>query len=263
MYDRTDDECLLIGALARDVGVDVTVPDDPGDRWRLLRSLMNVRGPAEVPPEVLEAQDRVLGDRIAEAGVTDADDLRYEDGIALWRGDITTLRCDAIVNAANSRMLGCFVPCHRCIDNAIHTYAGMQMRLECDRIMGGREEPTGGARATGGYNLPCRYVLHTVGPIVDGRLTDRHRSQLRSCYTSCLGLAASMGLRTLAFCCVSTGEFRFPNEEAAAIAVDTVRGFLDGRDGMRVIFDVFTDRDEAIYRELLGLRRRDPGRVDP
>ncbi len=256
MYDeneRSRDEEALILHLASEAGLGrVPVPDDPGERFRVLRSLMNVRPPGPLPEGILEIQDRVLSWHVSRKGVVDASGLDFTDGVALWRGDITALRCDAIVNAANSGMLGCFSPCHACIDNAIHTYAGMQMRLECSEIMGGAREPVGRARATKGYNLPCRYVLHTVGPMTDGRPTDEQRRQLASCYRSCLGLARSMGLRTLAFCCISTGVFRFPNEEAARIAVDTVREFLDSNGGLEVIFDVFTDRDHEIYERLLG-----------
>ena len=175
--------------------------------------------------------------------------------IALWQGDITTLRVDAIVNAANSALLGCFYPLHGCIDNIIHSRSGVQLRLACHDIMAaqGHEEPTGGAKITSAFNLPCRYVLHTVGPIITGRVTRRDREALASCYRSCLALAADRGCESVAFCCISTGEFHFPNREAAEIAVEAVRDFLNGGDGtLRVIFDVFKDRDLEIYRKLLG-----------
>lgn len=248
-----EDERYMIEVLEADAGVGrMAIPNDPDGRWDLIRSLMNVRPPVPPDPRMLGIQDRYLEALIRRRGITDADCLEYRDGICVWRGDITALRCDAIVNAANSGMLGCFVPLHRCIDNAIHSYAGIQLRLECDRMMRGAKEPTGRARATHAYNLPCRYVLHTVGPIVSGPLTDRHRADLESCYRSCLELAASLRLRTVAFCCISTGEFRFPNEEAARIAVSTVRDFLVDHGDIRVVFDVFTDRDEDIYGRLLG-----------
>ena len=176
-------------------------------------------------------------------------------GIRLWQGDITRLAADAIVNAANSQMLGCFVPCHGCIDNAIHTAAGLQLRLECARIMGqqGREEPTGRAKITKAYNLPCRYGLHTVGPIIYGSVTAEDRQLLASCYRSCLELAKRYDLENVAFCCISTGEFRFPNELAAEIAVSTAEEFLREEEGrMEVIFNVFKDKDYEIYRRLLG-----------
>ena len=177
-----------------------------------------------------------------------------QPGICLWRGDITTLRCDAIVNAANSALLGCFCPNHGCIDNAIHTYAGMQLRLACKEIMDaqGHEEPTGTAKLTPAYNLPCRYVLHTVGPIVRGRVTQEDEQLLASCYRSCLDLAAEHAVQSVAFCCISTGEFRFPNELAAQIATGTVSSHEAIRQGrIRVIFNVFKEQDEAIYKRLL------------
>ena len=176
------------------------------------------------------------------------------EGIYLWQGDITTLRCDAIVNAANSGMLGCFVPCHGCIDNAIHTFAGVQLRLACARIMDGqgRQEETGGAKLTPAFNLPCRYILHTVGPIVSGRLTQRDCDLLASCYRSCLELAEENHIKSVAFCCISTGEFHFPNRQTAEIAVNTVMEFKEKTpSNMEVIFNVFKDMDAAIYRALL------------
>lgn len=172
----------------------------------------------------------------------------------MWRGDITTLAVDAIVNAANSGMTGCWAPLHYCIDNAIHTFAGMQLRLECDRIMKaqGHLEPTGQAKLTPGYNLPARYILHTVGPIVDGALTPQHEVELASCYESCLALAAENHLESVAFCCISTGVFCFPNHRAAEIAAQTVRDFLAKDTSVkRVVFNVFKDLDLAIYEELL------------
>ena len=165
------------------------------------------------------------------------------------------MKVDAIVNAANSQMLGCFVPCHGCIDNAIHTFAGMQLRLECDRIMKaqGHLEPTGQAKITPGYNLPARYILHTVGPVVDGPLTPQHEAELASCYESCLALAAENHLESVAFCCISTGVFCFPNHRAAEIAAQTVRDFLAKDTSVkRVVFNVFKDLDLAIYEELLA-----------
>lgn len=245
-------EAVLIDALSRDIGVRTDTPEDPEERWNVLRTLMNVRGPGPLPDDILRVQDGLLSGISEERGVTDADDLEFRDGIALWKGDITSLKCDAIVNAANSGMLGCFVPCHRCIDNAIHTYAGMQLRLECARRMGGRRAPVGGALVTDAYNLPCRKVIHTVGPMVEESVTPGDAAALRSCYLSCLEAAEAEGLRTVAFCCISTGEFRFPNRPAAEMAVSSVRGFLDGHPGMRVVFNVFTEKDHDIYRELLG-----------
>ncbi len=246
----------LIGCLLREGGYRNTIPPQVEEQRRLLRSLMNVRLPAPIGADFLHAQDEYLRYRAAEKGITDAETLDYRDGIAVWRGDITTLKADAIVNAANSQMLGCFVPCHGCIDNAIHTYAGVQLRAECEKIMRaqGHDEPTGSAKITKGYNLPCRYILHTVGPIISHRLTDRDRLALASCYESCLRLAEEYRLSTVAFCCISTGEFHFPNEDAARIAVATVKSFRERTGSLiRVIFNVFKAQDEKIYRELLGI----------
>ena len=224
--------------------------EDP--QRRLLRSLMNVRPPLPLKSEFLAVQDELLSAEREERGVVTADSL-FADGskLALWQGDITRLAADAIVNAGNSALLGCFHPCHGCIDNAIHSAAGLQLRGECAELMKrqGHEEPAGQAKITRAYNLPCRYVIHTVGPVVSGDLTDLHREQLASCYRSCLELAAAKGLKTVAFCCLSTGVFRFPNEEAARIAVAAVRKH-DG--GLKVIFNVFKDWDYEIYQKLLG-----------
>ena len=233
----------------------VSLPTEEEQR-RLLRSLMNVRPPAPASPEFLRVQDEYLRERLKERGVTQLVDLRpVQPGLDLWQGDITTLEVDAIVNAANSGMTGCYVPCHGCIDNAIHTYAGMQLRLECAEIMRkqGHEEETGNAKITGGYNLPCRYVLHTVGPIVSGTLTKEHEQQLASCYRSCLDLAAENNCESLAFCCISTGEFHFPNEKAAEIAVETVKQWQARHpQQLEVIFNVFKNSDREIYEQLLG-----------
>ena len=188
--------------------------------------------------------------------MTDAETLpEVQPGIAIWQGDISTLRCDAIVNAANSGMTGCYVPNHRCIDNCIHTFAGMQLRLDCDKLMKiqGVPESTGKAKITKAYNLPCCYILHTVGPIISGPLTKRDCGLLASCYRSCLQLAAEYGLQSVAFCCISTGEFHFPNQHAAEIAVETVQTFLKDETSIKkVIFNVFKDIDKEIYERLLA-----------
>ena len=233
----------------------IGIPAGRREKQRLLRSLMNLRPPVPAREAFLKAQDAYLQARLAERGVTDLRDLTpVQPGLYLWQGDITTLRCDGIVNAANSRMLGCFVPCHGCIDNAIHTYAGVQLRLECAELMAaqGAEEPAGRAKITKAYNLPCRYVLHTVGPVIAGRVTPQDRALLAGCYRSCLELAAENGLHSLAFCCISTGEFRFPNELAAQIALQTVRAWQRQHPHqIEVIFNVFKDSDKEIYRRLL------------
>lgn len=235
----------------------IRVLDSHSEKQRYLRSLMNVRPPLPVSAEFLSVQDAYLSERLVERGVTRFQDLTpVQPGLYLWRGDITTLAADTIVNAANSGMLGCFVPCHGCIDNAIHSAAGLQLRDECAEIMRaqGHPEPAGRAKLTRAYNLPARYVLHTVGPIVGRWVTWKDRRELAACYRSCLALAAEHDLRSVAFCCISTGEFHFPNQEAAEIAVRTVREFLEQQTTSveRVIFNVFKDLDAAIYRRLLG-----------
>lgn len=238
---------------------DAVIPDDDEEQKRLLRALMNVRPPEPVSEEFLKIQDAYLSAERDRAGIVDAEalpHLRSDSRLVLWQGDITTLKADAIVNAANSALLGCFVPCHGCIDNAIHSAAGLQLREACARLMEeqGYPEPAGRAKLTAGYNLPARYVLHTVGPIVRGRVTRQDRKDLASCYRSCLALAAEHNLHSVAFCCISTGEFHFPNQEAARIAVDTVASFLNQQSTSirRVIFNVFKDLDAGIYRALLG-----------
>lgn len=232
------------------------IPGDAREQRLLLRSLMNVRPPRPVSGEFLEIQDEYLTEELKKKTVVSLSDLSLsEQGIYLWQGDITTLQVDAIVNAANSALLGCFVPCHGCIDNAIHSAAGVQLRLACHQLMEaqGREEETGKAKITPGFNLPCAYVLHTVGPIISDDVTREDCRLLASCYRSCMELAAVRGLRSVAFCCISTGEFHFPNELAAQIAVDTVRSYRQEKNsGMEVVFNVFKDNDYEIYRRLLG-----------
>ena len=231
-------------------------PRDAVSQRRLLRALMNLRPPLPLRQDFLELQDAFLSAEREEKGVVDIWTLpsaAADPRLILWQGDITRLQADAVVNAANSALLGCFHPCHGCIDNAIHSAAGLQLREECHRIMEEHEEAVGQAKLTGGYNLPARYVLHTVGPLTNGKPTERQRKELASCYASCLQLAAERQLETVAFCCISTGEFRFPNREAAKTAVDTVTGFLQTASSLkRVIFNVYKDIDYGIYRELLG-----------
>lgn len=235
---------------------ELQIPQDAAEQKRLLRSLFNVRMPGKISDDFLAVQDEYLQEETAAKGITDLADLSpVSEGIYLWQGDITTLRCDAIVNAANSGMTGCYAPCHGCIDNCIHTYAGIQLRLACAEIMEkqGHEEETGKAKITPAYNLPCKYVIHTVGPIISGRLTDTDRELLASCYRSCLEIAGQNGVNSIAFCCISTGEFHFPNDIAAEIAVRTVKNYKEQTgNGMEVIFNVFKDVDYKIYRELLA-----------
>ncbi|MBQ6744438.1 MAG: protein-ADP-ribose hydrolase [Acidaminococcaceae bacterium] len=234
----------------------IEISKDHAEQKKLLRSLMNIRMAAPISEAFLQTQDEYLQETIKEKGITDIKDLiPAEEGIYLWQGDITTLKCDAIVNAANSGMTGCYQPCHNCIDNCIHTYAGVQLRNACAEIIEkqGYEEPTGCAKITSAFNLPCKYVLHTVGPIVQGHLTKEHEELLASCYRSCLELADENGVKSVAFCCISTGVFMFPNERAAEIAVQTVRDYRKEKNsGIEVIFNVWKDEDYEIYRELLG-----------
>lgn len=231
---------------------------DEVSQRRLLRSLMNVHPPMPLTSEFLKIQDEVLSEEREEKGVIRAEELpsvSADPRISLWQGDITRLDADAIVDAANSQLLGCFCPCHGCIDNAIHSAAGLQLREACHQIMSrqGRPEPNGQARLTQGYNLPAKYVLHTVGPVIRGRVSRQDRAELASCYRSCLELAAGHKLSSVAFCCISTGEFHFPNQEAAQIAVKTVTEFLQGETSIRkVVFNVFKNIDKEIYRTLLG-----------
>ena len=255
------DRCLwLIRALMEEMPQyrDTPIPALQDHRWRLLRSLMNVRPPMPATKEFLQIQDAYLRQMTAEKGIVDAASLpssAKDERLILWQGDITTLQCDAIVNAANSQMLGCFSPCHGCIDNIIHTIAGVQLRLACHEIMQaqGHEEPTGQAKITPGFNLPAKYALHTVGPIINGEVTAEDEALLASCYRCCLDLAAKNGLRSVAFCCISTGVFRFPPERAAEIAIQTVKEYLrQDATVRRVVFNVFKDSDLAIYQKKLA-----------
>ena len=249
---------FLLEFLLRERGETMALPGDEAAQRRLLRALCNVREPIPAPADFLAVQDAYLQEETRRKGVTDAARIpEAEPGIRLWRGDITTLRCDAIVNAANSALLGCFVPCHGCIDNAIHTYAGVQLRLACAELMAaqGHPEPAGRAKITPAFNLPSRYVLHTVGPIVRNRPTARDEALLAACYRSCLELAAAHGARSVAFCCISTGEFHFPSARAAQIAVQTVREARKTlQHEMDVIFNVYQERDLRIYEGLLAGR---------
>ena len=236
----------------------MNIPDNADKQKRLLRSLMNIRPPRPIGAEFLKVQDAYLKEEVREKGVTDSDTLpvsAIDRRLALWRGDITTLKIDAIVNAANSALLGCFIPCHSCVDNIIHSVSGIRLRLACAELMTeqGYDEPTGKAKMTPAFNLPCSYVLHTVGPIVSGRLTKKHCKQLANCYRSCLELASDNGLKSIAFCCISTGEFHFPQKKAAEIAVQTVTDFLQTDTQIeKVVFNVFKQEDYDIYKGLLG-----------
>ncbi len=244
------------------------------EKKKAIRSLMNIRMPGNLSKELLSIQDDYLKEELSEKGIVALSDIPtikeqygssfpFAEKISLWQGDITRLEVGAIVNAANSQMLGCFVPCHGCIDNAIHSAAGMQLRAKCNHIMNQRrlrygrqyEEPIGTATLTNAYNLPCEYIIHTVGPIVYGALNNQHRQDLRSCYENILKCCVENKITSVAFCCISTGEFHFPNDEAAGIALETVSDFLKNNSNHmeRIIFNVFQDGDREIYREKLGL----------
>jgi len=231
-------------------------PYTPDRQWRLLRSLMNVRPPMSVAEEFLQVQDAFLREMTEEKGIVDAESLpscAKDSRLVLWQGDITTLSCDAIVNAANSRLLGCFQPSHDCIDNLIHTMSGVQLRLACNELMQEQEEPAGQARITPGFNLPAKHVLHTVVPIIDGELTVEAEALLASCYRSCLELAEQHNLQSVAFCCLSGGDSRFPQDRAAEIAVRTAEAFLQKESCVRqIIFCVSDDNERAVWQKLLA-----------
>ena len=241
---------------------ELQTPNSTEDKRRILRSLMNIRMPKELSSEVMKVQDEYLTERAAEKGVVNLSDIPViRDGLSIWQGDITRLSVDAIVNAANSQMLGCFVPMHTCIDNCIHTFAGVQLRAECNRQMNelriryGRdyEQPTAVPMLTEAYNLPAKKVIHIVGPIVQYKLTPELEKDLENCYRNTLDMCAENGLKSVAFCCISTGVFHFPNKKAAEIAVKTVSDWLSDNPGKveRVIFNVFKDEDKAIYEKLI------------
>lgn len=233
----------------------LAIPSSQEEREWLFRSLMNVWEPRVMPKEYWDLQDAYLPEKLDQRGVTSLSDLKeMEERIFLWQGDITTLRVDAIVNAANSQLLGCFIPHHGCIDNAIHSQAGLQLRLACYQLMKsqGQLEPTGHAKITPGFNLPAKYVIHTVGPIIHDKVTLEDEQLLASSYRKSLEIALENGVSSLAFCCISTGEFRFPNYRAAEIAVATVREFLNENPTLQVVFNVFKDHDKEIYQKLLA-----------
>ena len=234
----------------------LTIPAKESEQFLLYRSLVNIRPAGKASAEYLKAEDEFLQKLTVQKGITDISDLQpVEKNIYLWKGDITTLQCGAIVNAANSGMTGCYQPCHNCIDNCIHTFAGVRLRLKCAEIMKaqGHEEPTGQAKITPAFNLLCDHVIHTVGPIVQGKLTKEHEHLLISCYESCLRIADENEVKSIAFCCISTGVFMFPNKRAAELAVQTVKQYKEKtKSKIKVIFNVFKEEDERLYKQLLG-----------
>ena len=257
--NETEKRVYLIKYLLSERGETAEMPTDETAQKRLLRALFNIRLPQPVSKEFLQIQNEYLQEALRFKGVTDVEKIApVAPDTYLWKGDITTLKCDGIVNAANSRMLGCFCPNHGCIDNAIHTFAGIELRAECAEIMKkqGRDEPTGTVKITKAYNLPCKCVLHTVGPVVCGKVTKKEENQLADCYRSCLAVADENGLKSLAFCCISTGEFRFPNDKAASIAVNTVKEYkTQTKSKIKVIFNVFKEVDYAIYAKIFGTNK--------
>lgn len=229
------------------------VPDNYNDKRLFLRGVINIRSPYEISEDILKLEDELLQLELKEKNITDVNSLDLvEDKISLYLGDITTLKVEAIVNACNSSLLGCFIPNHSCIDNAIHSNAGIRLRLACNKIMQGREEEVGKAKITEAYNLPSKYVIHTVGPIVRGKLNDKEKNELASCYISCLDLARENNIKTIAFPSISTGVFSFPKDEASKIAVSTVRDYLKKYPDIfeRVVFNVFTKGDLHYYERL-------------
>ena len=242
----------LIDYLLKERDINLTMPSDHDDLFQLYRALVNVREASPISKEFLEIQDQMLQVENENKGIVSFDN--HPNKLILWKGDITRLQVDAIVNAANNQMEGCFIPGHHCIDNAIHTYAGVQLRNECHDFMLKQQhlEPTGTAKITKAYNLPSRYILHTVGPIVNYRVTKKDEQLLASCYESCLKLAEDYHLKSIAFCCISTGVFHFPNDLAAKIAVETVQNYLKHSSIEHVIFNVFKDEDERLYKALLN-----------
>ena len=242
----------LIQYLLEEKELDIDIPHTHSELFQLYRSLVNMREAKTISQEFLNIQDQMLQEENQRKGIISFDNTI--DKMIVWKGDITRLKVDAIVNAANNQMEGCFIPRHSCIDNAIHTYAGIQLRNDCHHIMEkqGYLEPTGKAKITKAYNLPSQYILHTVGPIIKGEVTKKDEELLASCYESCLRLAEQYQLKTIAFCCISTGVFHFPNEHAARIAIKTVKDYLKDSTIEKVIFNVFKDDDELIYLQLLN-----------
>lgn len=259
---QTERRIYLIDALLKERAEyeGLNIPQNILEQKRLLRSLFNIRSPKPIDEEFLKVQNSYLLEETAQKGITALSDMMpVQEDIYLWKGDITTLCCDAIVNAANSQLIGCFCPCHGCIDNQIHTFAGIQLRAACAELIRkqGHEEEIGTAKITSAFNLPCKYVLHTVGPMIIGNVTKKDKALLASCYRSCLELAMYNDLSSIAFCCISTGEFHFPNDMAAEIATETVKEYKEQTHSkIKVIFNVFKDEDYMLYRKLLGAERQ-------
>ena len=254
--DHEEKRIYMIKYLLDEAGYQNRIPSDEAGQRQLLRGLMNVRPAGEIGADFLAVQDEYLGEALSSRGIVDVNAIQPLQGrLCVWRGDITLLNADAIVNAANSGMTGCYAPNHNCIDNCIHTYAGVQLRMKCGEIMRaqGHPEPTGRAKLTPAYNLPSKYVIHTVGTICErGIVTPDNVRELESCYRACMDIADAHGVKSIAFCCISTGVFGFPQRRGAEVAVRTVRACLAAGSGVeKVIFNVFKPEDEAYYRALL------------
>lgn len=245
----------LIKYLLDEHNMSTDIPADEADQKLLLRKLMNIRKPLPVSDEFLKIQDEYLQEELKNSDIVDIKDLKpIKEHLYLWQGDITLLKVDAVVNAANSALLGCFIPAHNCIDNVIHSKAGIQLRLECNRIMTEqkRAELAGRAKITPAYNLPAKYIIHTVGPKVSKILTPLHCEKLSSCYKSCLNKAVEYNIKSIAFCCIGTGQFNFPNQKAAETAVKEVEEFIQNSGyEIDIVFNVFKDIDYEIYNRLL------------
>lgn len=236
------------------------IPNSYKDKRKFLRGIVNLRKPYPLEEKILKLEDQLLQLELKEKVIADSKDIPLiEDKISIWLGDITLLKVEAIVNACNSYLLGCFVPNHTCIDNAIHSFSGIRLRLKCNEIMQGKEEETGKAKITSAFNLPSDYVIHTVGPIVSKTLTDKEINELKECYISCLELARHNNIKTIAFPSISTGVFKFPKDKASEIAVDTVRNYLKKYPNTfdKVIFNVFTKEDKFYYVRLFKDKRND------
>jgi O-acetyl-ADP-ribose deacetylase (regulator of RNase III) len=251
--DHIQKRKYLINQLLNEANLNYEITDDNAYQKALLRGLFNIRDPKCASPSFLQVQDEYLKECLEEKGIVDAGNFDYKDNIAVYKGDITTLKIDAIVNAANKEMLGCFYPNHNCIDNAIHTYAGINLRYECQKIMNNKTAAVGDAIITSAYNLPSKYVIHTVGPCIITSPTKRDKELLSLCYINCLKKALEYNISSIAFCCISTGVYNFPAKEAASIAVKAVKDFIkENKMDIRIVFNVFKEKDYEIYRALLG-----------
>lgn len=232
----------------------IEIPSSLEEKKELYRAIRNIREPKPISPDYLKMQDKYLQEEIKKKGIVDEKEIPFDKGIiSIWQGDITTLKCDVIVNACNEYLLGCFNPTHRCIDNTIHSFAGMQLREECNNIMKGRTLPNGKVVLTSAYNLPSKYIIQTVGPNVNGIITEQDKKDLRNCYYNSLDLAKEKGLKSIAFPCIATGLYGFPQEGASEIAIKTITDYIKENEGIfeHIIFNVFKDEDLIIYQKNL------------